>query len=494
MLRLVNASKVYPGVRALDQLDLEFTAGEIHGLVGENGAGKSTVVGLVAGSIDPDEGWLELGGVKDPYSNPSAAHAAGIAVVFQEFQTLPGVSVAENVLLGSRWARSGIVSWRRANQLAREAMAEVALDVDVRRPMEDLDPAHRKLVEIARAVHLGARVILLDEPTAALEKEDSEHVLAAVRRLRDAGCAVVFVSHRLNEVLDLCDQITVLRDGRKVGSWPAGDLTSGKLADLMVGRELKEFAPDHSPPGSEELLRVDGLVAPRVRNVSFTLRRGEVLGLAGVTGSGRSELGQALFGLQRPEAGTVELQGERLTLTRPANAIESGVAYVPADRQREGLLFTLDLLNNITLSILPRLTKRAVVNRSEERRIGTELFQRLQVKATGVGQLPETLSGGNQQKVLLARWLAVEPKVLILDEPTQGIDIGGKAEIHSLIAELADHGLGVIMISSDLPELLTMSDRVMVMHRGKVVRIFARGDVDEANLMLAASGQLGADE
>jgi ABC-type sugar transport system ATPase subunit len=488
LLKLVETSKVYPGVRALDRVDLEFKAGEIHGLVGENGAGKSTVVGLVAGSITPDEGWLELEGQKDPYGSPAAAHAAHIAVVFQEFQSLPGVSVAENVLLGSKWSSGGIVSWRRTYQQAREALAAVELEIDVRRPMEQLDPAHRKLVEIARAIHLGARVVLLDEPTAALEREDSDHVLAALRRLRESGCAVVFVSHRLEEVIDVCDAVTVLRDGRKVGTWPAAEVDTGKLAELMVGRNIEDFAPPHKAPGTEPLLEVEDLHAPRIDGVSFTMNRGEILGLAGVTGSGRSELGRTLFGLERTESGRMTLHGETVALKRPTDAIEAGIAYVPADRQKEGLVFTLDILRNISLSILPRLARQKVINRGREREVSTDFFGRLLVKAPGLETMPETLSGGNQQKVLLARWLSTDPKLLILDEPTTGIDIGGKSEIHGLIAELAERGLGVILISSDLPELLAMSDRVMVLHRGEVVSTFARGEIDEAKLLLAASG------
>jgi rhamnose transport system ATP-binding protein len=489
VLKLVETSKVYPGVRALDRVDLEFKAGEIHGLVGENGAGKSTVIGLVTGRITPDEGRLELDGEADPYGSPASAHAAGIACVFQEFQSLPGVSVAENVLLGSRWAKGGVVNWRRAHQLAREALAEVELDIDVRTPMEGLDPAHRKLVEIARAVHFGARVVLLDEPTAALEREDSDRVLAAAKRLRAKGCAVVFVSHRLEEIVGVCDSVTVLRDGAKVGTWPAAEVTTGRLAELMVGRTIKDFAPPHPAPREEELLRVKDLRAQRVEGVSFSVNRGEVLGLAGVTGSGRSELGRALFGLVRTDSGEVVIGGSKVEISTPTDAIDAGIAYVPADRQREGLVFTLDILRNISLSILPRLTRRGFVGRGREREQGSDYFGRLLVKASGLHQPPETLSGGNQQKVLLARWLATEPQLLVLDEPTTGIDIGGKAEIHGLIAEMAARGLGVILISSDLPELLSMSDRVMVLHRGDIVKTFARGEADETKLLLAASGQ-----
>jgi len=488
VLRLLETSKVYPGVRALDRVSVTFAAGEIHGLCGENGAGKSTMVQLVAGGVTPDEGSLELDGVSDPYRDPAAARRAGIAVVFQEFQSLPGVSVTENILLGSPVLTRGVVRWRRAHELAAAALREVVGvedHIDVRAPMESLSPAQRKLVEIARAVGSRARVVLLDEPTAALEAADSERVLAAMRRLRDAGTAVVFISHRLHEVLGVCDRITVLRDGRHVGTWPGAELDHDRLAHLMVGRDIDADVPERVKPEGAPLLEVDGLVAaPRVQDVSLTVRRGEVVGLAGVMGSGRSEVGKAIFGLERASAGTIRLDGEEVDLS-PAGALRAGIAYVPADRQHDGMVFTLDIERNISLSVLRELSRRTWVDRARERSVTRTHFDRLRVVATGLDQEPETLSGGNQQKVLLARWLATEPRLLILDEPTTGIDIGAKAEIHTLIGELAAAGMGVLLVSSDLPELIALSDRIVVMHAGAVTATFARGEADETRLMLA---------
>jgi rhamnose transport system ATP-binding protein len=489
-LRLVSVSKVYPGVRALDGVSLDFARAQVHGVVGENGAGKSTLIQLIAGGIVPDEGRLELDGESTPYTNPAAARGSGISVVFQEFQSLPGVTVTENLLLGSKWGSRGFIRWRAAHRTAEQVLKEVGLELDVRAPMETLSPAQRKLVEIARAVNERARVVLLDEPTAALEADDSERVLAAMRRLREAGCAVVFVSHRLKEVLDVCDPVSVLRDGRHVGTYPVDELSPGRLAHLMVGRDLDALTPAHATPRSRPLLQVRGLSAgPRVRGLDLTVHEGEVVGLAGVLGSGRSEVGRALFGLMPLDAGTVALEGEQLRLRSPIDALRAGVAYVPSDRQRDGMIFTFDIERNLSLSVLRRLQRRRMVDRARERSLADELFARLRVVATGLSQEPETLSGGNQQKVLLGRWLAADPRILILDEPTQGIDIGAKAEIHGLIADLASRGLGVLLISSDLPELLGMSDRIEVLHQGEAVASFPRGTADETRVMLAASGE-----
>jgi ABC-type sugar transport system ATPase subunit len=493
ILSLRGVSKVYPGVRALDDVSIDFIPGEVHGVVGENGAGKSTLIQLIAGGVVPDEGWIELAGQRDVYSTPSAARAGGIAVVFQEFQSLMGVSVTENVLLGSRWGRRGVVGWRTAHRQAELALEEVGLEIDVRNPMESLNPAQRKLVEIARAVHSHAQVILLDEPTAALELEDSARVLAAMERLRETGCALVFVSHRLQEVLEICDRVTVLRDGRHTGCWPAAELSTGRLAELMIGRDLDADVAAHVAPRERAVLEVSRLVVePVVHGLDLTVHEGEVVGLAGVIGSGRSEIGQALFGLLKTQAGTIQIDGEPVHLSSPAKAVDAHIAYVPSDRQRDGMVFTLDIKRNLSLGVLRRLSRWGVIRRKDELGVADTYFDRMRVRATGLAQAPETLSGGNQQKVLVGRWLATNPKLLILDEPTQGIDIGAKAEIHALISELAAEGLAVLIISSDLPELLSMSDRVEVLHRGEITRSFPRGTADEAQVMLAASGEPSA--
>ena len=488
-LELDGVSKAYPGVRALDLVSLGLRVGEIHGIVGENGAGKSTLVNVIAGAVVPDGGEIRLAGQRVELSGPWAARRQGIAIVHQEFQSLLALSVAENVLLGSETMRRRFVNWRAARRQAEAAFRQIGVAIDVRAPMESLGPAQRKLVEIARAVHGAAAVLILDEPTAALEAGDSARLYASMSALRQAGVALGFISHRLDEVLRICDRVTVLRDGRVVGSWPAAELTIDALIEHMVGRSVDTFFAEHPAPAGEPLLSVRELtVDGAVHEVSLDVGRGEIVGLAGLLGSGRTELAQAIYGAIRHHQGSVTLAGRPLSCRSPSDAVRAGICYVPANRQQDGIVFTLDVGANLSLGVLRQLRRNRLLDRRQERRLGEDLITRLRIVTRSLREDVETLSGGNQQKILLGRWLAAEPSVLILDEPTQGIDVGAKAEIHRLVAELAASGMGILLITSDLQELVAMSDRVIVMHRGRVVRELTRGEITEEAVIAHAAG------
>jgi ABC-type sugar transport system ATPase subunit len=489
VLRLHGVTKVYPGVRALDRLSIEFRAGEIHGVVGQNGAGKSTLMQMIAGNIQPDEGEIEVPGAEKTFTSPAEARQAGISIVSQEFQSLAGLTVTENVLLGSGFGGSSIIRWSTAHRAAAETLESLGLQIDVRATMESLSPAHRKLVEIARAVHENARLVVLDEPTAALEAQESAQVLAAMTRMRAAGRSVVFVSHRLDEILACCDRLTVLRDGRSLGCWPATEHTAGTIAELMVGQVLGQQTYRRTTEPGEVMLEVDDLAVGRtLHGLSFQVRRGEVVGLSGVLGSGRSEVGTALFGISRAHRGQIMVDGKDVRLHSPSDAVKAGIAYVPSDRQRDGIVFTMDLEQNLSLAALGAISKCAVINRGTEAELAERQFAAMRVVARGLRQYPMTLSGGNQQKILLGRWLALHPKILVLDDPTQGIDVGAKAEIHTLIRQLVEEGLSVVLISSDVNELTTLCDRAGVIRRGQIARWFDRSDISEHALVLSAEG------
>jgi ABC-type sugar transport system ATPase subunit len=491
MLRLMGVSKAYPGVRALDAVSVELEAGEIHGIVGENGAGKSTLLGIVSGAVIPDRGHMELGGEKVAFAGPSEARALGIAVVHQHFQSALGLSVTENVLLGAGALSRGFVNWRGVHREAERVFDDLGVDIDVRLPVRALDAAQRKFVEIGRAMYGAATVVLLDEPTAALDAEDAERLFAAMNVLRGRGLALAFVSHRLEEVLAVTDRVTVLRDGRLIGTWATETLSRETLIAHMVGRELSESSSDHEEPRPNIVLDIRGVsVADGVHQVDLKVREGEIVGLAGLLGSGRRELAKSLFGAIRLTEGQVLVDGREIRLRSPVDAVREGIGYVPGNRQEEGLVPTMNLMENLTLAVLRDLRKRLLIDQAQEAEITDSFVDQLSVVATSVVQPIETLSGGNQQKVLLARWLVTRPRVLILDEPTQGIDVGAKAEIHQLISELASSGLAILLISSDLPELLGLADQVVVMHAGRVKAEFSRIEATQERVIEAATGQV----
>jgi rhamnose transport system ATP-binding protein len=492
---LVGVSKSFAATQALSDVSLDLRAAEVHGLVGENGAGKSTLVKILAGVHQPDTGTITLDGEPIVISGPAHARALGIAVVHQEPRLFPDLSVAENVFIGHAPAGPlGIVDWGAMRRQARTLFEGLDVRFDVQAPVRGLSMADQQLIEIAKALSVDAKVLILDEPTASLSAHEVERLFAIVRGLRDRGTAVLFVSHRLGEVFDLCDTATVLRDGKHVVTTSTRELTTADLIRHMVGRTVSLFPKAETELG-EVRLEVEGLSrAGEFEDVSFSVRAGEIVGMAGLVGAGRTEVARVLFGIDQRDAGEVRVNGRPVRFASPSEAMDAGIAYLPEDRHQEGLVLDFSIAENVTLPILPRLFPRLLMRRSAERAVAGEFTDRFRVRMTGVDQSVGSLSGGNQQKVVLAKWLASRPSVLILDEPTRGIDIGAKVQVHRLISDLAASGLAIVLISSDLPEVLAMSDRILVLHEGRITAEIPRGRASEERVMYAATGNVQADE
>lgn len=490
-LALANVSKSFGAVRALREVSLELFAGEAHALAGENGAGKSTLVKTLAGVHRPDSGQVLLNGEPVVFHNPADAQRAGVAVIYQEPTLFPDLSVAENIFMG-RQPRTSLRRIDRRIMRARSAelFARLGVTVDPEQPARGLSIADQQLVEIAKAISRDARVLIMDEPTAALSGNEVARLFSVVEALRGQGCAVLFISHRLDEIFSLCQRVTTLRDGAWIASEPVGGLTHDDLIRRMVGRELGALYPKQDTEAGEVALRVDRLTREGVfTDVSFEVRRGEIVALAGLVGAGRSEVARAVFGIDRWDAGTVHVDGRPLPAASPTAAMAAGLALVPEDRRQQGLVMELSIERNIGLTGLRSLRRGLTISRAAERDRARDWAVRLRLKFAGLGDGVGVLSGGNQQKVVLAKWLATGPSVLIVDEPTRGIDVGTKAEVHRLLSELAGQGIAVLMISSDLPEVLGMADRVLVMHEGRITAEIPRAEATEESVMSAATGR-----
>ena len=492
-LTLRGASKRFAATQALDDVTIELLPGEIHALVGENGAGKSTLVKILGGIHTPDSGTIMLDGEAIVLRGPAHARSLGIAVVHQEPRLFPDLTVAENVFMGHPPAGAlGSVDWGSMRRSADALFQGLGVRMAVGDLVRGLSMADQQLIEIAKALSMEARVLILDEPTASLSAHEVERLFTIVRQLRDRDVAILFVSHRLEEVFALCDRATVFRDGRHVVTRATKDLTTADLVRHMVGREVTLFPKVEAPIG-DVLLAVRGLSrGDAFRDVSFEVRTGEILGFAGLVGAGRTEIARVLFGIDRRDGGEILVAGQPVHFSSPSAALRAGVAYVPEDRHQDGLVLDFSIASNVSLPILPRLFPRLFLRASAERTLARRFGDQLNIRTTGVDQLVSALSGGNQQKVVLAKWLASEPRVLILDEPTRGIDIGAKVEVHRIVTELAASGLAIVLISSDLPEVLAMSDRIVVMHEGVVTATIARADATEERVMFAATGQAEA--
>lgn len=490
IVRFEEITKRFPGVLALDRVTLEVERGTVHGLVGENGAGKSTLGRILAGIHPPDGGRLLVNGRPVRFATPLEALRAGIGTVHQELAFCENLSVAENLCLDALPASGPFVARARLEARARELLAPIAPEIDVTRRIGELPISARQLVQIAAAVGRGARIIVFDEPTSSLSEHEADRLHTLIRQVRDRGVTSLYISHRLSEVLSLCDRVSVLRDGRHVGTLPTAEADEDTLVRLMIGRELTEYFPGHLSVGPGAVrLAVRGLTSPgRFRNVSFELRAGEVLGLAGLVGSGRSELAEAIFGLDPQARGEVIVGGVPQRIDGPDRAIALGLGLVPEDRKRSGLVLSMSARANLTLPLLPRLARLGWIDGARERALVAEHFARLSVRGAGPEAPAGALSGGNQQKIVLARWLAAQCGVLLLDEPTRGVDVGAKAEIHTLIGELARSGAAVLLISSELPEVLNLSTRVLVLRGGRVVAELSREEADQETVMRAMAG------
>jgi len=489
VLQLTGIGKRFNGIHALNGVNLTVRAGECMALIGENGAGKSTLVKTLTGIYQPDAGTLALDGRPVTFASPQAAMAAGITAVHQETVMFDELSVAENIYVGRHPTRAGRIDWARIEREAEALFARLEVALPVRARVKDLSVAQRHFVEIARALAQDARVVIMDEPTAALSQREIRELYRIIGQLKAAGTAVIFISHKFDEIYAVADRYTVLRDGQFVADGRIADISEGELVALMVGRAVHQAYPKAEARIGEPLLVVQNLSHPtEFDDVSFTLRRGEILGFYGLVGAGRSEVMQALFGLTPGVSGHVTLDGRAVHARSPGAAIELGLAYVPEDRQHHGAHLTLPILQNITLPILGRLGFFLRGRRAQETSIARRFAEQLELKANHLTQHVAELSGGNQQKVVLGKWLATDPKVIILDEPTKGIDIGSKAAVHRFISQLVARGLSVILVSSELPEVLGMADRIVVMHHGRVQREFTRGEATPESVVAAASG------
>jgi ABC-type sugar transport system ATPase subunit/ribose/xylose/arabinose/galactoside ABC-type transport system permease subunit len=487
-------SKSFSGVSVLDNVSMSIRSGEVHTLMGENGAGKSTLMKIIAGLHQPNSGKLFLDGKEIVIPSAQAAGRLGIALIHQEPLSFPDLSVAENIFLGNRLPKGllGQIDWKTLRANAKSQLSALGVDLDPRSKLRGLSIADQQMVELAAALSRQARILLMDEPTAALTPREVDRLFGIVRRLRDSGVAIVFVSHRLAEVFDFSDRITVLRDGKCAGERLVNETTTDEIVRLMIGRELNSFYERAQSKIGPPLLELNSVRrAGSSVSVSFTVHAGEIVGLAGLVGAGRTEISEAIFGLRRIESGTIKLNGQSVPITSPREAVQHGLAYVPEDRQQNGLLLPLSIAANTSLTDLGSVSTSGWISHRRERDLADHWRQRLTTRLRSVDQPARELSGGNQQKVVLSKWLATNPRILIVDEPTRGIDVGAKAEVHHLLAELARQGCAILMISSDLSEVMAMSDRILVMHEGEIAAEYSREHATQERVMAAATGTAG---
>lgn len=489
-VRFEGITKRFPGALALHEVSLEVAAGSCHAWCGENGAGKSTLGKILAGIHRPDGGRLLVFGREARFDGPADALAAGVGMVHQELAFCENLSVAENLCLGALPRRRGVVRRAEMRRRARAMLEELGTDLDVERRVGELSIAQQQMLQIAQAVGGGARIIVFDEPTSSLSHIEAERLYALLERLKARGVTCIYVSHRMPEVFRLADTVSVLRDGEHVATRPVATITPAELVQLMIGRPVAEYLP--RPQGSAEgpeLLRVEGLSSPgRFEDVSFALAAGEVVGLAGLVGAGRSEVAAALFGLVPVTRGRILLGGREVRIRGPEDAIRLGLGLVPEDRKQQGVVPQESALHNVSLPVLGRYARLTWVRRGKERASSWDIIQRLRVRAPDLDAPVAGLSGGNQQKIVLARWMAARARILILDEPTRGVDVGAKAEIHALIGELAAQGKAILLISSELPEILTLAGRILVLRAGRIVGEIHRRDADQEALLRAMAG------
>jgi ribose transport system ATP-binding protein len=494
-VRMRGISKSFDGVRVLTDVDFEVHRGEVHALAGGNGAGKSTLMKILQGVYSLDAGEIEIDGRPVRFGGIHDATAAGIGMVFQEFSLVPTLTVAQNIALGAEpLNRAGLIRDREAVQRARDIFAEMQVEMDPRVLIGDLGTAYWQLTEIAKALAQQARVLIMDEPTASLAKHEADVLFELVGRLTDQGISVIYISHRMDEVYRIADRITVLRDGRRLFTEPLSAVTPEQIIEGIVGKEVEGGFAYRERAGrgrdSEPVLELDAVSAgPRVKEVSFSVARGEIVGLAGLMGSGRTELARVLFGIDSVQRGTIRIKGRQVRLRGPQDAIAAGVALIPEDRRAQGLVLEHSVRENLTLPLLSRMRRGPLLDDRKGRSLARELIERFSIKVANAERPIRRLSGGNQQKVVIAKWLGTAPDILVMDEPTAGVDIGTKSEILATIRELADRGMAVLVISSEYPELLAVSDRVVVLREGTVHRVLDRGDIpDENNLQLAVQG------
>jgi ABC-type sugar transport system ATPase subunit len=494
-LHMRGISKVFPGVKALSGVELSVRFGTVHAIVGENGAGKSTLMKILSGAYAPTTGTIEVASAEVRMKRPADAQRLGIRMVHQELNLVPDLTVAENIFLGRMPKRLGFFDRGGMVRQAAAVMAELGASIDPQQRLGDLSISQQQLVEIAKAYAADPRIIVLDEPTSSLSEHETAALFRILRKMRDAGIAIVYISHRLKEVLEIADEVTVLRDGAMIETRPASGITAADMIRLMVGREVSNVFPKTPSTIGKEVLRVRGIGdGLRFEDVSFDVRAGEILGLTGLVGAGRTEVARAIFGLAPLASGSVEIDGAPVTIRSPAAAARAGIAYVPEDRKGDGIVPAMSVRENISLPVLRRLSNRfGRVRRGVERDLAQTYMRKFSIVPPDGERRIGLLSGGNQQKAVISRWLATDPKVLILDEPTRGVDVGAKAEIHGIIGQLVANGMAVVMISSELPEIMGVCDRVVVMRDGRASAPIARKDLTEERIMALATGEDSAE-
>lgn len=490
VLALEGITKTFPGVKALDRVTLRLFPGHVTALVGENGAGKSTVVKTLTGIYQPDGGDILVDGHPTRFPTALAAADAGITAIHQETVLFDELSVAENIFLGhAPRGKFGLIDWAMMQRQSKKILRSIGAEIDPSHKLRDLGIANKHLVAIARALSIDARVVIMDEPTAALSHTEIQELYELVETLKEQGKAILFISHKFEEIFRIADSYTVYRDGQMVGEGAISDVTEPELVKLMVGRDVSQIFPQRDHNIGEEILVVEGYEHPtEFAEIDFTLRRGEILAFYGLVGAGRSELMQALFGITRPAAGSIRVDGAKVSIHSPADAVENGIVYVPEDRGKQGAIGALPIFQNVTLPSLARTSHKGFIRLAEEFKLAREYTGRLDLRAASLDTDIGNLSGGNQQKVVIAKWLATQPKVIILDEPTKGIDIGSKAAVHEFMAELAAQGLAVIMVSSEIPEIIGMSDRVIVMREGRIAAELSGKSITPETLVGHAAG------
>lgn len=491
VLQMQRIGKTFPGVVALDEVNFELRKGEVHILLGENGAGKSTLMKILSGAYQKSSGQILLNGREIEIRNPKHAQELGIGIIYQELNLVPQLSAAENIFLGREPVNyPGLIDRKAMQREAARTLTDLGVEIDVRKPVRELSIAQQQMVEVAKAISLEAKILIMDEPTSALTEREIKELFARIRDLKATGVSIVYISHRMEELFEIGDRVTILRDGKNAGVRDIGDVTKSELIQLMVNRELTNQFPKVRATIGEEVLKVEGLnSASGLKNISLSLHRGEVLGIAGLLGSGRTELARAIFGVDKIDSGRIYIKGKRSQIRSPRAAINSGMGFLTEDRKTQGLVLPLSVRDNICLPSVGKFSRFGLVKGGDEDRSAATFIKELRIKTPSASQKVVYLSGGNQQKVVLSKWLCCQADIFIFDEPTRGIDVGSKAEIYQLINQLTASGVAVIMISSELPEILGMSDRILVMHRGGITGEFSAGEATQEKILRCALGE-----
>lgn len=488
ILSLKNISKHYPGVQALDDVSIDFNEGEIHCIVGENGAGKSTLIKMISGANEPDAGTIEYCGKTYNCMTPRLSRELGIEVIYQEFNLAEDISVAENIYLGHEVRKNGLVDLKTLNKMAEELLNGMGVKLDVHKPVKDLSVSYMQFVEIAKSLSKDVKVLVMDEPTAPLTEDEVDKLLDLAVRLKNQGYTIIYISHRMNEIFRIGDRYTVLRDGKKIITEDIADTTIDKMISYMVGREVAIEYPPRDHEIGPVVFEARHIYSEKVEDISFSVRAGEILGLGGLVGAGRTETLRAIFGADLLYSGEILLEGKPIHIRHPKDALKVGMGFVTEDRKRQGLLLEDSICRNISLPILKKLSNWLIVDKKQERKCAEEQRERLRIKTPSVDTNANSLSGGNQQKIVLAKWLAADCKVIFMDEPTRGVDVGAKMEIYRLMNELSSRGIAIVMVSSEMEELLGMSDRLIVLHEGRQMKELKKEEFNQESVLQYASG------